>query len=188
MYFDPSIKSNAVAIETSENVEFFESLYTLYYEKLYFFAFSYISSKEDAEEIIQDVFLKLWKNQDQFSSITNLTGYIYTMTRNACLDFLRAKKNVLAIESNLLQQQNLLNLYALSDDPSSAIIEKELEAQIAKEINKLPEKCRNVFIKSRIDGLKHKEIADDLKISTKTIENHISKALRCIKRGLKDFF
>ncbi|MDO6518620.1 RNA polymerase sigma-70 factor [Zobellia uliginosa] len=181
MVLKSNLKNHSIAIEQSQNQDFFEILYNLYYQKLYLFAFSYTSSKEDAEEIVHDVFLKLWKKQDELSSISNLTGYIYKMTRNGCLDFLRAKKNILAIESNMLQQQNLLNLHALSDDPSSAIIEKELEAQIIREINKLPEKCRMVFIKSRLEGLQHKEIAHDMKISTKTIENHISKALKKIK-------
>ncbi len=188
MVFESPVNANSIKIEQPQNEELFDVLYDLYYQKLYIFAYSYISSKEDAEEIIQDVFVKLWKNRNKLSSVSNITGYIYKVTRNSCLDFLRTKKNVLAIESNMLQQQNLLNLHALSDDPSSLIIEKELEAQIMMEISKLPEKCRTVFVKSRIEGLKHKEIAEDLEISTKTIENHISKALRLLKKRFKDFF
>lgn len=117
-----------------------------------------------------------------------MTGYLYKMTRNACLDFLRSKKNKLAIESNIVQLQNLLNFQAFNNDTASAILEKEIQLQIDEGILGLPEKCRLVFTKSRIEGLRHKEIADTLDISTKTIENHITKALKHLKVHLKEYF
>ena len=133
-------------------------------------------------------FVKLWKKQEQNCQINNLTGYLFKMTRNACLDFLRTKKDKLAIETNLEQRQNLLNLYALSNESASVIIEKELHKQIDIGIAQLPEKCRQVFVQSRKDGLKHKEIAEKLNISTKTVENHISKALKHLKVHLREYF
>ena len=170
------------------NDEFFAVLYDLYFQKLYKIAYGYVSSKEDAEEIIQDVFVKLWEKRERIRSVGNITSYLYKMARNACLDFLRSKKHGLSIAIDLLQEQDLLNLYALSDDVSSAIIEKELQVQIEEGIKLLPERCKSVFIKSRLYGLKHKEIADSLDISTKTIENHITKALRILKKHLKHYF
>ncbi len=170
------------------NEKLFDVLYELYAQKLFHIAFGYISTKEDAEEIVQDVFVKLWKQQEKIDSISNMTGYLYKMTRNACLDFLRSKKNKLAIESNIVQLQNLLNFQAFNNDTASAILEKEIQLQIDEGILGLPEKCRLVFTKSRIEGLRHKEIADTLDISTKTIENHITKALKHLKVHLKEYF
>ncbi len=166
----------------------FGILHNLYFQKLFNIAYGYTSSKEDAEEIVQDVFVKLWKRQEQIASISNITGYLYMMTRNSCLDFLRSKKDKLAIGTNTVQQQNLLDFYAFSNNTASSIIEKELQEQIEEGIKQLPEKCRLVFIKSRLEGLKHKEIALNLDISTKTVENHITKALKHLKVYLKEYF
>ncbi|WP_420399465.1 RNA polymerase sigma-70 factor [Flagellimonas sp.] len=176
-----------VAVSHDSN-ESFEVIHDLYFNKLFLIARGYISSKQDAEEIVQDVFVKLWKKQEENHSIENLTGYLFRMTRNACLDFLRSKKNVLAIETNLEQRQNLLNFHALSNESASSIIEDELHKQVDKAIDQLPKKCRQVFVKSRKEGLKHKEIAKDLNISTKTVENHISKAIRLLKTQLREHF
>ncbi len=162
----------------------FQMLFKLYRSKLLHFAHSYISNKEDAEEIIQDVFVKVWKNETIYS---NLNGYIYKVTRNACLDHLRKKKLTLNIENNLSQIEASINYSALVDDVTSSIIEKELENAVLEAIEYLPKKCKNVFVLSRIDGLKHKEISKALNISTKTVENHIGKALKFMRLYLREF-
>ncbi len=165
--------------------EAFKILFELYYAKLLYIASNYISSREDAEEIVQDVFLKIWKNRKSIT--TNLNGYIFKVTRNACLDHLRSKKHKLSISNNILQLEALLNHNALADQMTSTIIEKELEARIQISIASLPEKCKRVFIKSRIEGLKNKEISEELNISIKTVENHMSKALKHMRLHLREF-
>ncbi len=162
----------------------FQLLFKLYRAKLLHFAYSYVSNKEDAEEIIQDVFIKIWKNT---TIHTNFNGFIYKVTRNACLDYLRKKKLTLNIENNLLQIEASINYRALADDAASSIMENELEDAILNAVEHLPEKCKNVFMMSRIEGFNHKEISKELNISTKTIENHITKALRHMRLHLRDF-
>ena len=162
----------------------FQLLFKLYNAKLLHFTFSYIPNKQDAEEIVQDVFIKIWKNE---TILTNLNGYIYTVTRNACLDFLRKKKVTLNIENNISQIEASINYNALSDDTAAFIIEKELEEAVLQAIEYLPKRCKDVFILSRIEGFKHKEISKELDISTKTIENHITKALKHMRLHLRDF-
>ena len=162
----------------------FQLLFKLYRTRLLHFAHSYISNKEDAEELIQDIFVKIWKHD---SIHTNLNGFIYKITRNACLDYLRKKKLTLNIESNLSQIEASINYNALADDAASVIVETELENAILHAVEYLPEKCKNVFMMSRIEGLNHKEISQELNISTKTIENHITKALKVMKVHLRDF-
>jgi len=162
----------------------FQLLFKLYRIKLLHFAYGYISNKEDAEEIIQDIFIKIWNTENIH---TNLNGYIYKITRNACLDYLRKKKLTLNVENNTSQIIASINYNALADDLSSQIIERELEDAILKAAEYLPEKCKNVFLLSRIEGLKHKEISKELNISTKTVENHITKALKHMRLHLRDF-
>lgn len=162
----------------------FEVLFKLYRSKLLYIATQYVSSKEDAEEIIQNVFLKVWTKKN---IQTNINGYLYSITKNACLDHLRSKKQQLHLDNNLHQLEASINYNALSDDSSSLIIEKELNEAILKSIDLLPPKCKDVFVKSRIENLKHKEISVEMDISTKTVENHITKALKHLKVALKEF-
>jgi len=161
----------------------FEVLFNLYRNKLLFIASQYISNTEDAEDIIQNVFIKVWKKRDVK---TNLNAYLYKITKNACLDYLRAKKRKLSIDDNLTQLKAAINYTALSDDASTPIIEEELRPLILDSIDLLPKRCKDVFIKSRVEGLKHKEISNILNISTNTIENHLTKAVKHMRFYLKN--
>ncbi len=167
------------------NKEAFKILFDLYYAKLLYVANSYISNREDAEEIVQDTFVKAWKKRKKISS--NINGYLFKVTKNSCLDYLRSKKYKLSNSSNLVQLEAFINHKALADSDSSLIIEKELAQKIQSGIALLPEKCKNIFIKSRIEGLKNKEISDELNISVKTVENHMSKALKHMRVHLREF-
>ncbi len=167
------------------NKEAFRILFTLYYTKLLYVAQSYISSKEDAEEIVQDVFVKVWKKRKNINS--NINGYLFKITKNSCLDYLRSKKYKLSKVTNTTQLEAFINHSALADKDTISIVEKELEEKIQFGIELLPEKCKKVFIKSRIEGLKNKEISDELNISIKTVENHMSKALKHMRLHLREF-
>ncbi|MBP2833550.1 RNA polymerase sigma-70 factor [Aquimarina sp. U1-2] len=167
------------------NKEAFKILFELYYPKLLYVAQSYITNREDAEEIIQDVFLKTWKKRKKITS--NVNGYLFKMTKNLCIDYLRSKKYKLGKIISTGQLETFINLSALSDDSAILIVEEELAQTIQNGIELLPEKCKRVFIKSRIEGLKNKEISDELNISIKTVENHMSKALRHMRFHLREF-
>ncbi|TSE11476.1 RNA polymerase sigma-70 factor [Aquimarina algiphila] len=167
------------------NEEAFKILFELYYSKLLYVAKNYISSTEDAEEIVQDVFLKTWKKRKNIS--TNINGYLFKITKNSCLDYLRSKKHKLSSSNNIVQLEAFINHNALADKNASSIIEKELARKIQLSIELLPEKCKKVFIKSRIEGLKNKEISNELDISVKTVENHISRAIKHMRLHLREF-
>ena len=162
----------------------FEILFKLYRSKLLYIANQYVSNREDAEEIIQNVFLKVWTKKN---IQTNINGYLYSVTKNACLDYLRSEKQQLHLDNNLSQLEASINYEALSDDSASLIIEKELNEAILKSIDLLPPKCKDVFVKSRIEDLRHKEISAEMNISTKTVENHITKAIKHLRVSLKEF-
>ena len=116
----------------------FSIIYEFYRPKLVVIVNSYIPSQEDAEEIIHDVFIKLWEKWDTLQITSNFTGYIYSMTRNACLDYLRAKKNKLTKEMSVEQQEFWLNHGALADDMASSILANELQSLVDKAIEQLP--------------------------------------------------
>ena len=182
--------SQNVKIKTSSpqsGEDDFNTMYKFYKPKLFVIANSYISSKEDVEEIVHDVLIKLWEKKDKLNIKSNFTAYVYSMTRNACLDYLRARKNKLSKELSTDQQEYWLNYSALADDAASSIIADELQHLVDNTIQDLPDKCKRVFQKSRIDGLAHKQISKEMEISTKTVENHITKALRELKTALKEY-
>ncbi|WP_394750171.1 RNA polymerase sigma-70 factor [Spongiimicrobium salis] len=163
----------------------FEALYELYYNRLLHVAKGYVSNLEEAEEIVQDTFLKVWKKRKKIDA--NINGYLYTTVRNSCLDFLRKNKSRVRLYDSFDQKEDWINYVSLKDDVASLLIEKELEAQIKIAIDLLPEKCRNVFIKSRVEGLKQRDISEELNISINTVENHISKALKHMRLHLREF-
>ena len=165
----------------------FNVMYGFYRPKLFVIVNSYIPSQEDAEEIVHDVLVKLWEKKRTLKIHSNFTGYVYSMTRNACLDYLRMRKNRLSREMTMEQQEFWLNHGALADDVASSILANELENLVDTAIEELPEKCKRVFVKSRMDGLSHQEISKELQISPKTVENHITRALTQFRVALKDY-
>ncbi|MDO6819835.1 RNA polymerase sigma-70 factor [Zobellia sp. 1_MG-2023] len=183
----PEYLYNAKLKTSSNDLDDFKAVYKFFKPKLFIIANSYVPSKEDAEEIVHDVLIKLWEKRGKLDVKSNYVGYIYSMTRNACLDYLRAHKNKLSKVLISDQQELWLNYNALSNDAYSTIIVNELQNLVDNAIADLPEKCQKVFIKSRVDGLGHKEISEELKISTKTVENHITRALRELRVVLKEY-
>jgi RNA polymerase sigma-70 factor (ECF subfamily) len=176
-----------IPLNPSDTSDIFDVIYKLHYPLLFKIVRQYISTKEEAEEVLQDSFLKIWHKRDTLNMNDNMTGYLYRVTRNTCLDFLRKKTHTLSLETNLSQQKNRLNFNALSNETASRIIEDELQKRIEESVALLPEKCQLIFIKSRFEGLKHKEISSELNISTKTVENHITKALSLLRVYLKEY-
>jgi RNA polymerase sigma-70 factor (ECF subfamily) len=183
-----SMNSNkALTLPDRQDEQGFDLLYEFYKPKLFIIVNSYIPSREDAEEIVHDVLIRIWEKKDRIRVHSNLTAYLYSMTRNACLDYLRARKSKLSKEINIHQQEHSLNYNAMADETASSILLKELQALVKSGIDELPEKCKSVFVKSRMEGLNHKEISEELHISPKTVENHISRALRHLRTTLKEY-
>ena len=165
----------------------YERLFGLYYDKLVSISFGYIGNKDDAESIVQNVFMKIWEKRYLLDEISNLNNYLFSATKNACLDFLKHKKVVDSFSKNYYEEKIAIQYQFIEDETASAILESELEVRINKAIALLPSKCQSVFVKSRVEGLKHSEIADSLGVSIKTVDNHISNALQHMRLHLKEF-
>ena len=168
----------------------FSRVYSIYFPKLVRFAREFVLSTEDAENIIQDIFIYLWEHQEILGSLSNLNAFLFVLVKNRCIDFIRQKKLVerKREEFEMVMDKELqLKMYALQQFDENALSADDIEVILINAINSLPEKCREVFILSRMEGLKYREIAERLNISTKTVENQIITALKKLRVELKDY-
>lgn len=138
-----------------------------------------VNDKAGAEDIVQDVFLKVWNSRDSIQSDQPIGGYLYTATTNAALNYLE----------NLSRLQKFRKEYKASnsENVSQHTSLKELQAEFQKALSLLPPKCRVVFVLSRFEGLRYKQIAEQLNISLKTVEGQMGKALEILREELKPF-
>ncbi|MGC1241442.1 MAG: RNA polymerase sigma-70 factor [Chryseosolibacter sp.] len=167
---------------TLGDITAFEMLFRTYYQPLCHYAYSFLQDKEDAEEIVQSTFLMVWEKRETLAIRTSVKPYLYAMVRNACLNVLKHEK---------IKQKYAGEEIAMADrshdSVSQAVASHELEYRIQLALEELPEQCRMVFKLSRFEELKYAEIAKQLDISIKTVENHMGKALRIMREQLKDY-
>ncbi len=154
------------------------------------FACEYVLSEEDAENIVQDVFTELWEKKELLTYNINLVAFLFTSIKNRCIDHLR--HNIVVREAvNQMQEEYQITLKvklaSLELFDQSLLSEQDIEKIISEVINSLPEKCREIFIKSKIEGKKQKDIAAELNISLKTVENQMNIAYKKLKSELKDY-
>ena len=156
------------------------ALYLRYWDRLLTVATNRLDDPEEAEECVQDVFFRLWKRREDLQLSHSLATYLAVAVKyrviNAMDKLYRLRNRMEHSYADLAEYQ----VFSAED----YLLEKELKEQIAESINKLPEKCRIVFKLSREQGLTHKQIAADLDISEKTVEAHISKAMKDIRGNL----
>ena len=169
----------------------FKVVFDTFYPRLLRFAKEYVGDRFEAENILQDVFLKLWEKRALLPADINLQAYLLTMVKNKCMDFLKHRQVVEHIsvdwETAALKETSF-NYYAISRFEPEQMDVESVEWIVENAINNLPEQCRKAFELSRYEGLKYKEIADKMGVSVKTVETHISNALKILRVTLKDLF
>ena len=156
----------------------FEYIFHLYYRPLTLFAVKYLGDIEEAKEVVQDFYVRLWSKRESLYIRISLKTYLYQGVRNACINFIKA---------NRVKQRHLLDYESPQHSPADAlqaILLAEQEDKLTHAINSLPEKCRQIFLMSRTEKMSNQAIADKLQLSIKTVEAQISIALR----RLRDFF
>lgn len=164
--------------------------YIAYFPKLIRFSETYLLSREDAENIVQDVFLYLWEHPEVWESVEHVNAFLFAMVKNRCIDYLRQQTQSRRRKYPLteLQEKELqLKLYALQTFQSEGLFQTETQRLLRKAIDELPPRCREIFLLSRFDGLHHKEIAERLSISVNTVEGQIAIALHKLREALKDY-
>lgn len=160
----------------------FELLFHFYYSGLVVYSSQFTADHAEAEEIVQDFFVRFWQKHKQLILGDSLKNYFFSSVKNRSLNFLKHKK----IEEKYLKEMIDLSNHHLAYEPDLYVI-SELQEKIKTGIDHLPERCREVFIMSRIRGLKNVEIATELDISQRTVETQISKALKVLRIELKDY-
>jgi RNA polymerase sigma-70 factor (ECF subfamily) len=160
----------------------FEMLFRTYYQPLCNYAYTFVQDRDEAEEIVQTTFLAVWERRETLEIRTAVKPYLYAMVRNACLNVLKHEK---------VKKQHAVVQLATSErsveSVARTVMASELETRIYQAMDVLPEQCRLVFKLSRFEELKYAEIAEQLNISIKTVENHMGKALRIMREQLRDY-
>lgn len=159
----------------------FEKLFYEHYQMLVRYAFTYMKDHDIAEEVVQDIMVKFWEKRAELPDDVKVKPYLFRMTGNHCLNVLKHEKVKLQH-----QTETVANGISMSDG-FEVIASNELNTEIKKAIADLPEQCGKVFLLSRDEGLSYKEIAESLDISVKTVENHVSKALKLLREALKPY-
>lgn len=178
-------RSDLLAIEQirADDESAFDALFTTWYGKLYAYAFSVLQNETHAEEVVQTVFCRIWEKRRQWQIHTSMKAYLYGSVYHQCMDGMRRVKQARKYQRHVLQ-----NNTEGQGIPAFGKAElKELEAKLQYALSQLPDQCRAIFQLSRFGGLKHREIAEQLGLSQKTVEAQVGKALKHLRDQLADF-
>ncbi len=174
--------------DQKENIKF-EDIYLSYFSKMKYFALEYVIREEDAENIVQDVFTELWEKKEMLSMHINLVAYLFTTVKNRCLNHLR-HKTIVQETANLIQEEYLItlrmNLNSLEAFDQNLFSDQDIEKLITRALDTLSPKCREIFVMSKIEGKKQKQIAAELNISINTVETQIGIAYKKLRTELKE--
>lgn len=160
----------------------YETLFRKYFAELYRFAYNYLRDQVPSEEMAQEVFLYIWEKRDQIEIKTTLKTYLYSAIKNKCLNY---------IKYDIPRNQELEEAHValmITSQPEKEEDSDKLKRHINSAIDQLPKKCRQIFVLSRNAGLTYEEIAEEMDISVKTVENQMSIALKKLRESLKPLY
>ena len=167
-------------MQSEENEAVIRDLFLNYYRPLTAFAFKFVRDVEEAKDVVQSVFIRLLQKSDRADILVNPKAYLFKAVANECLNTIKkAKTRSLHEEAYVAEVSSTAFIEAME--------ETEQELKIFNAINNLPPKCREVFVMSRLEERRNNEIADQLNISVRTVETHISNALRTLRASLRSW-
>lgn len=166
-----------------DNLSSYEVIFKRYYKELYRFAFTYVRDATIAEEMAQEVFLYIWEKRAQIEIQTTLKTYLYSAVKNKCLNYIKLE---------LPKQQSMADIsevmLSVSTGNKDEGENEQIKKHIQKSIDALPKKCRAIFLLSRNAGMTYEEIAEELGLSKKTVENQMGIALKKLRESLEDVY
>ncbi len=174
-------KETVLALKNGDHAAF-ESIFLFYFNKVKYFINGFIKSESDAEELAQEIFVRIWTNRDSIDPDRNFNTYIYISARNSTMNFLRHKY----VRDSFAEDQKK----AGSDEFASGedmVMAREIELLVDMALMKMPAQRRTIYEMNRREGLSNEEIAQRLNISKKTVENHMSLALKELKGVIRIF-
>jgi RNA polymerase sigma-70 factor (ECF subfamily) len=168
----------------NNDIAAYEELYYAFYQRLYSFALSLIQSKQQAEEIVSDVFIKVWQSRKHLPEVDNISVYLYASVRNRTIDYLNKdrKYNVVRFSRDDWEEV-LIEL----KDPSDYCISSDLMKKINAAINRLPPQCKIIFKLIKEDGLSYKQVAEIMELSPFTVRNQLAIAVRKMGEILPEY-
>ena len=166
----------------------FEYVFKTYFEQLCRYAQEILKDSDQAEDVVESLFVRIWEDRKKIDVHTSIRSYLYRSTYNASLNVLRRKRSENKYRDFFLHHADFSKThdYGSYSYPLSGIIENELEEKIDTVIENLPPQCKKIFLMSRVEDLPHKEIAEKLDISINTVKSQIMNALRKIQAAMKD--
>lgn len=166
-----------------DNPQAFEQLFKEHYQNLCRYSLRFVKQEEVAEELVQDVFIKLWKKERQLEVHSSMKAYLYTAVRNSSMNYLNSQHARQRFEEHDLAHHQLQ-----TNSTQESMDYQELSLLVLEAVESLPDQCRTIFELSRSGGFSHDEIARELKISSKTVENQIGIALKKLKKHLNRYW
>ena len=163
------------------DIKQFETLFRSSYVSLVRYAGTLVRDRDSAEEIVQDLFFRIWNDSKKLKIESSLNGYLFRAVHNRCLHHIEHRKVVERHEREMSHTTSADNR-----NPAEILQYTELQEKIALVLEKLPERCGKIFCMSRFEGLKYSEIAEKLSVSVKTVEANMGKALKEFRKALED--
>lgn len=164
------------------NGHVFEQVFKTHYKNLFVYAFTILKNQLTAEETVQNVFFKLWEKKSSIPPGEQLKPYLYRAVHNECLNYIKHEKVKHRYKLHIAETDR-----GTEQPASSKATTAELEKEIRQALDELPEQCRTIFQLSRFEDMKYKQIAGELNISVKTVENQMGKALKFLRARLAEF-
>jgi RNA polymerase sigma-70 factor (family 1) len=161
----------------------FDEIYHLYSHKLYSFVFRILKDEADAADIVQEVFIKIWELREKLDDCKLLNSLIFTIAYNSSISLIRKKIS----SSKYIEHLKHNSVIQFPDNSFSEIEFNELNRQVERLIQSLPDRQKRVYLSHREKGLTYPEIAKEMGISKNTVENHMVKTLKYLRKNLKDF-
>jgi len=190
VYIDPQLEDKDLIRRIKQNDrEAFEIIFREYFHVLYEYANFYVNNSPLAEDIVQDIFLKVWDSRDQLTIHSSLKSYLFRSVHNNCIQHLRHKtveKNHNIYNRVKLEEAMLMNRLFF-ENGLTKLFKNDIESLVKKAIKDLPEKTREVYMLSRYKYFKNRDIAKKFNITEKSVEYHITRALECLRKYLKDY-
>ena len=159
-----------------DSQEAFRKFYDMTYDRLFRIAYYYVKKEEWSQEIVLDVFLALWKQRNTLLDVRNIEDYCFILVKNAALNYIEKESRHTTIDSDTLPEPQ-----EQSCSPEEALISEELFALYVKALDRLPERCREVFIRIREEKQSYAQVAEELGISIKTVDAQLQKAVSRLK-------
>lgn len=173
--------TGGISMASVDSTVIFEKIFKEHFKGLHAYACTMVKDEDEAEEIVQNMFYKLWEKKGLIERLDSVNAYLYRAVYNESINFLRHQKVKAAHQAHAMRSTDN------SDYKPGKVSINELEQKLEIALSELPEKCRTVFQMSRFEELKYHEIAAKLDISVKTVENHMGKALKLLRTKLADY-